>query len=206
MAIESEVIIGKLQSEGIDEKLASGISFETEEALNAWVGTAKTFVEKPKAISDYTVEELKTMADKGELKNVQSLLDKIRTEVAKKVDPSKTDQKKDENPELEALKTKLAQIEAGLESSKTQSALEKRNEYIAEKSKGLESFEVELLKSATPADATNADIDKRIADYRALMVKRGLKGYSTEQSSGKTGLSSDWADSTKKFVESKTKK
>lgn len=203
MAIESEVIIGKLQSEGIDEKLAAGISFETEEALNAWVGTAKTFVTKPKAMSEYTADELKTMADKGELKNVQSLLDKIRTESSKKVEPEK---KGDTNPELEALKAKLAEIQQSIESSTAQTALEKRDAVINAKTKGLEPFEVSLLKSSIKSDATEEDIDKTISDYRALMVKRGLKGYATEQSSGKSGLPSDWSDATKKFVESKQKR
>jgi hypothetical protein len=203
MAIESEVIIGKLQSEGIDEKLAAGISFETEEALNAWVGTAKTFVTKPKAMSEYTADELKTMADKGELKNVQSLLDKIRTESSKKVEPEK---KGDTNPELEALKAKLAEIQQSIESSTAQTALEKRDAVINAKTKGLEPFEVSLLKSSIKSDATEADIDKTISDYRSLMVKRGLKGYATEQSSGKSGLPSDWSDATKKFVESKQKR
>lgn len=203
MAIESEVIIGKLQAEGIDEKLASGISFETEEALDAWVGTAKTFVTKLKSISEYTKEELKTMADKGEFKNLQSLIDGIRGEYSKPKPPIKEGEP---NPELEALKTKLATIEQNIASSNTQSALEKRNAYINEKTKGLDTLEIELLRNAVPAGATNADIDKSIADYRALMVKRGLKGYSTEASSGKGGLSSEWAESTKKFVESKTKK
>jgi len=203
MAIESEVIIGKLQSEGIDEKLAAGISFETEEALNAWVGTAKTFVTKPKAMSEYTADELKTMADKGELKNVQSLLDKIRTESSKKVEPEK---KGDTNPELEALKAKLAEIQQSIESSTAQTALEKRDAVINTKAKGLEPFEISLLKSSIKSDATDADIDKTISDYRSLMVKRGLKGYATEQSSGKSGLPSDWSDATKKFVESKQKR
>lgn len=203
MAIESEVIISKLQSEGIDEKLAAGISFETEEALNAWVGIAKTFVTKPKAMSEYTADELKTMADKGELKNVQSLLDKIRTESSKKVEPEK---KGDTNPELEALKAKLAEIQQSIESSTAQTALEKRDAVINAKTKGLEPFEVSLLKSSIKSDATEADIDKTISDYRALMVKRGLKGYATEQSSGKSGLPSDWSDATKKFVESKQKR
>lgn len=203
MAIESEVIISKLKSEGIDEKLAAGISFETEEALNGWVGVAKTFMEKPKSIGEYTADELKTMADKGELKNVQSLLDKIRTEASKKVEPEK---KGDTNPELEALKAKLVEIQQSIESSTAQTKLEKRDAAINAKAKGLEPFEVSLLKSSIKSDATEEDIDKTISDYRALMVKRGLKGYATEQSSGKVGLSNDWADATKKFVESKQKR
>ena len=77
MAVESSVVIGKLQSEGIDNELATGISFETEEALNAWVGKAKTLLEKPKDISQYTVEELREKADKGEFKNIQSLFHEI---------------------------------------------------------------------------------------------------------------------------------
>lgn len=205
MAIESEVIVSKLKDEGIDEKLASGISFETEEALNEWVSTAKTFVEKPKAINEYTADELKMMADKGELKNVQSLLDKIRTEAAKKTDP-KADPKAEVSPELKAIQDKLDLLMTDVKTTKEEAQKAKFDSYVESKTKGFDPLEVAMLKSSISSTATNAEIDKAVSDYRALMVKRGLRDYGTQTSSG-SGNSSDkeLSDSVKRLKERQDK-
>lgn len=201
MAVESEVIIGKLQSEGIDDKLAAGISFETEEALNAWVGNAKTLLEKPKDISQYTVEELREKADKGEFKNIQSLLDKIRQEGKPKGDP-----KSEPNKELEELKAQFLTMQKSIQQANEQSEQAKHNALIDAKCAGLDPFEVSLLKNSIAKDATEADIEKTVSDYKALMVKRGLKGYGSAAPSNKGGIPSDLSSAIKDFVAERNKK
>lgn len=202
MAVESEVIIGKLQSEGIDDKLAAGISFENEEALNAWVGNAKTLLEKPKDISQYTVEELREKADKGEFKNIQSLLDKIRQEGKGKTEPPKTEP----NKELEELKAQFLTMQKSIQQANEQSEQAKRNALIDAKCAGLDPFEASLLKNSIAKDATEADIEKTVSDYKALMVKRGLKGYGSATPSNKGGIPSDLSSAIKDFVAEKKKK
>ena len=203
--IENEVIVSKLQSEGIDEKLAIGISFETEEALGAWVGAAKTFTTKPKDISEYTVDELKKLADGGTVKHLQALLDKTRTEAIKKP----TEEKPIEiSPELKAMQETLAKILTDNETSKADSQKAKFDAYVETKTKGFDPLEVTMLKASMSSTATNADIDTAVENYRALMVKRGLRSYSSFSSSTKTAgdLDAETSKAIKDFVDKKTTK
>lgn len=204
--IENEVIVNKLQSEGIDEKLAIGISFETEEALSAWVGTAKTFTTKPKDISEYTEDEFKKLADEGKVKTLQSLLDKTRTEARVKIDTVKP--ATEISPDLKAIQDALALITTDLKSTKEEAQKAKFDTYVESKTKGFDPLEVTMLKSSISSTATNADVDKAVENYRALMVKRGLRSYSSEQSSGKPAgaLDADFSKAIKGFVTDKTTK
>lgn len=198
--IENEIVVNKLKEEGIDENLAVGISFESEEALNTWVGTAKTFTAKPKDIKDYTADELKSLADSGSAKNLQSLLDKIR---ANKVEPKPVEV----SPDLKAFQDKLDLIANELKANKEESLKAKFDSYVDAKTKNLDPLEVTMLKSTLPITATSADVDKAVSDYRALMVKRGLKAYSSESASSKSaGLDANFSSAVKDFVTSKTTK
>ena len=206
--IENEVIVSKLQAEGIDEKLAIGISFETEEALGAWVGAAKTFTTKPKDISEYTVDELKKLADGGTVKHLQALLDKTRTEATKVTTTTETKKEAEISPELKAMQETLAKILTDNETSKADSQKAKFDAYVETKTKGFDPLEVTMLKASMSSTATNADIDTAVENYRALMVKRGLRSYSSFSSSTKTAgdLDAETSKAIKDFVDKKTTK
>jgi hypothetical protein len=178
--IENEVIVSKLQSEGIDEKLAIGISFETQEALDAWVGTAKTFTAKPKDITEYTEDELKKLADGGTVKTLQALLDKARS---KPVEVKSTETVV--SPELKAIQDKLDLLMGDIKTTKETTAKAQFDAYVETKTKGFDPLEVTMLKSSLPITATNAEIDAAADKYRQLMVSRRLKSYATSSSSSK---------------------
>ena len=209
--LEPEIIINKLESEGIDKSLASGINFETEEALNSWVGVAKTFVEKPKSIENYTVEELEALLKdpQPKAKGLQRLMDRERTRIKDKL--GKQDPPKDapaESDEAKALRERLEALEAGINQSKETIAAEKRNAFIEKQVAGLDPLEVTLMKNAIPKDATEAEITKQISDYKNLQAKRGLKGYVTAGDGDKKAgeLPADFKSAMSNFVSSKTKK
>ena len=204
--IENEVIVSKLQSEGIDEKLATGIQFETEEALNAWVGTAKTFTTKPRGIEEYNEDELKKLADGGTVKALQALLDKTRAEAKGKPEPPKP--AVEQSPELKAIQDKLDLLMGDIKSTKEATQKATFDAYVETKTKGFDPLEVTMLKSSISSTASKADIDKAVSDYRALMVKRGLRSYSSESSSSKAAgeLDADFSKAIKSFVSDKTTK
>lgn len=202
--IENEVIVSKLQSEGIDEKLAIGISFETQEALDAWVGTAKTFTAKPKDITEYTEDELKKLADGGTVKTLQALLDKARSKPAE----VKTETKVEVSPELAEIKAAIAELNAGMKTTKEEAVKAKFDAYVETKTKGFDPLEVTMLKSSLPVTATSAEIDIAADRYRQLMVSRGLKSYATSSSSSNPAgkLDADFSSAVKSFVTNKTTK
>ena len=114
MAIEKEKITNKLKDEGIDEKFGNGVSFETEEELNKWVDGVKTLMVKPKAIEEYSLEELETILKdpQPKAKGLQAIADKIRTEAKKKYDktPPAEPPKKDEHELPDDIKAKFAEV------------------------------------------------------------------------------------------------
>lgn len=186
--IEDSIIVSKLQAEGIDEKLATGVQFETEEALNAWVGNAKTFVTKPKDISEYNEDELRRLADEGKVKPLQSAFDKIRAEAAAKFKkPDDTN-----NPLLDTIrvmKEEVDALKAGLQVTRQETEAQKFDLTVEKYSQGLDPYEVNLIKSTLSTNSAEADVKKSFEDYRSLMVKRGLTSYKPGDSSekGKTG-------------------
>jgi len=205
--IENEVIVSKLQSEGIDEKLAGGIQFETVEALDAWVGIAKTFTTKPRGIEEYNADELKKLADEGKVKGLQALLDKTRSEAkGKPTDPAKP--ATEVSPELKAIQDALALITTDLKESKESTKKAQFDAYVETKTKGFDPLEVTMLKSSLPITATNAEIDAAADKYRQLMVSRGLKSYATSSSSSNPAgkLDADFSSAVKSFVTDKTTK
>ena len=121
MALEKEKVISKLKSEGIDEKFGEGVNFETEEELDKWVGNAKTLLVKPKALEDYTVDELaeklKVAAPKE--KGLQALADRIRTEASKKKEEKpKPEENHVESDEIKDMKAKIDQLLSDHEAEK----------------------------------------------------------------------------------------
>ena len=177
--LEQETIISKLESEGIDKSLASGINFETEEALNSWVGVAKTFVEKPKSIENYTAEELEALLKdpQPKAKGLQSLMDKERARIREKMGKTEPAKEGEETPEQKALRERLEALEAGMTQSKEEIAAEKRNLLIEKETQGLEEFEVELIKNSIPKDADAQTIKAKVEAYKNMQAKKGLKGY-----------------------------
>jgi len=218
MAIEKEQVIGKLKAEGIDETLGDGISFETEEDLNKWVGKAKTFMDKPKSLKEYTTEELE-----NELKNptptakgLQALADKIRTETRKKLEEK--DKPKDppkETKELpEEIKAKLAEIDqlkAEFEASKKENEQTKKEKSFEElfdlNSKGLEAEDKKYVRATLKIDSSEEDVKKAVAEYKSLAAKRGFKNFGVDSSSHKNKgglpdsykkMATEWAEAEKK--------
>ena len=177
--LEQETIISKLESEGIDKSLASGINFETEEALNSWVGVAKTFVEKPKSIENYTAEELEALLKdpQPKAKGLQSLMDKERARIREKMGKQEPPKEGEETPEQKALRERLEALEAGMTKSKEEIAAEKRNLLIEKETQGLEELEVELIKNSIPKDADAQTIKAKVEAYKNMQAKKGLKGY-----------------------------
>ena len=177
--LEQETIISKLESEGIDKSLASGINFETEEALNSWVGVAKTFVEKPKSIENYTAEELEALLKdpQPKAKGLQSLMDKERARIREKMGKQEPPKEGEETPEQKALRERLEALEAGMTQSKEEIAAEKRNLLIEKETQGLEELEVELIKNSIPNDADAQTIKAKVEAYKNMQAKKGLKGY-----------------------------
>lgn len=207
--LEQETIISKLEEEGIDKSLASGINFETEEALNNWVGVAKTFVEKPKSIENYTAEELEALLKdpQPKAKGLQSLMDKERARIREKME--KQDPQKDgvETPEQKALRERLETLEAGMAQSKEEIAAEKRNLLIEKETQGLEELEVELIKNSIPKDADAQTIKAKVEAYRNMQAKKGLKGYVSAGDGDKKGKEDQLVDeSVKRLLEKKKNK
>ena len=208
--LEQETIISKLESEGIDKSLASGINFETEEALNSWVGVAKTFVEKPKSIENYSAEELEALLrdPQPKAKGLQSLMDKERARIREKMGKQEPPKEGEETPEQKALRERLEALEAGMTQSKEEIAAEKRNLLIEKETQGLEELEVELIKNSIPKDADAQTIKAKVEAYKNMQAKKGLKGYvSAGDGDKKAGeLPADFKSAMSNFVSSKTKK
>lgn len=175
MAVEQEVIDGKLQTEGIDAQLSKGIQFETEEALNEWVGVAKTFVTKPKAIDEYTKEELEEILKNPTptAKGLQGFADALRQKQTKQ-EPPKQPKEVELPEEVKAKLDKLDQFLGQSEKAQKESAF---NAELSKHTNGLDSYEVELIKNKLTVDAKPEDIKKEVEAFRSYMVKKGFDGY-----------------------------
>ena len=193
MALEKEKVISKLKSEGIDEKFGEGVNFETEEELDKWVGNAKTLLVKPKALEDYTVDELaeklKVAAPKE--KGLQALADRIRTEASKKKEETKkeTETKTQESDEIKDLKTKIEQLLSDHKAEKKEREESKKkttfDSLFDKYAKGLEDEDKTYVKATLTADSSEDDIKGAVEKFKALMAKRGFEGYGTSSSTQK---------------------
>ena len=201
--IEESIVVSKLQSEGIDTKFATGVQFETEEALNAWVGNAKTFIAKPKDISEYNEDELRKLADEGKVKSLQSAFDKIRAEASAKSKP-KPDESNPLSDMIKSMKEEVDALKAGLQASMIDTETQKFNSTVEKYANGLDSYEVSLIKSTLSLASPETDIKKAFDDYRERMVKKGLTSYKSGESSekdNKVGLGEGDKASITSFIE-----
>jgi len=203
MALEQTVIEGKLQTEGIDVQLSKGIQFETEEALNEWVGVAKTFVTKPKSIDEYTKDELEEILKNPTptAKGLQGFADSLRQ---KQQQPKPV---KSEYELPEEVKTKLDKFDEFF--SKSEKA-QKESAFNAELSKhttGLDQYEVDLIKNKLSSDSTPEEIKKEAEAFRSYMVKKGFDGYKVGGNAGGSKTDDNSLDeAVQRLLEKKNKK
>ena len=197
MAIEKEKVISKLKEEGIDETLSDGISFETEEDLDKWVGKAKMFVSKPKSLEEYTTEELE-----NELKNptpkakgLQALADKIREDTKKKTNGKKNPDGKDPDKHIELpddIKERLEKfdkLQKEFEDEKKEREASKKMKVFEKlfdaNVKDWDDEDKEYVKATLNVDSSEEDIKKAVAKYKSMMAKRGFTDFGVGSSSKK---------------------
>lgn len=209
MALEKEKVISKLKEEGIDEKFGEGVNFETEEELNSWVGNAKTLLVKPKALEEYTVDELEGLLKVAspKEKGLQALADRIRTETTKKkVEIKDQEPNPAGNEDIKALNDKLDKLLNEREADKKRNTFESTFDKYA---KGLEDVDKSYVKATLSNDSSEDDIKKSVGDYKALMTKRGFEGFGPEDTSkgkGKVSEDKDLEASVKRLLERKKEK
>lgn len=214
MAIEKEKVISKLKEEGIDEKFGNGVSFETEEELNNWVGEAKTLLVKPKSLEDYTADELEALLKdpQPKAKGLQALLDKERNKAKKKTE--KKDGEVGEDDGKDDFKTFMAEAKKRWEKEdkdkETKMKASSFNSLFNAATKGIDEEDKEYIKATLNLDSTEDDIKKAVSKYTAMMTKRGFKdfGISGDGDKGKGDLSKDkaFSDSIKRLLDKKEKK
>jgi len=216
--LEEQKIIDKLKAEGINESISKGLNFETEEALNGWVDNFKTTITKPKSLGDYTKDELKSLADKGEVKNLQSLLDEVRTKAKAKGKPTNEGSTPEDKGEgdndaisqiTKAINDLKEKMESSLNEQKTKSLEEKKNAYIDEHTKGFSALDVSVIKQIMGNDATKEQLDAKIAEFRKERLAQGLDGYASNDNHGGQSngeLDATWKEALKSMKEKKNKK
>lgn len=221
MAIEKEKVISKLKEGGIDEKFGNGVSFETEEELNKWVGDVKTLLVKPKSIEEYTADELEALLKDPQPKarGLQALLDKERDKSKKKVVKKKNDDDKDNDDDEDEVKSKpewkefIEKMNKRMEDEDKEKETNKKtksfNSIFDASTKGFEEEDKEYIKATLNLDSTEDDIKNAVSKYTAMMTKRGFKdfGISGDGDKNKGDLSKDkgFSDSIKRLLEKKEK-
>ena len=208
--VESQIIVDKLKTEGIDENLAKGITFETEEALNEWVGVAKTFATKPKGIEEYTKEEIEAILKEPQpkAKGLQGYFDsmKAKSKAAPAPVPIPTGMEALVET-ITSLKTELESIKSGFDESKKMTAKQLFEAEIGKHTNGLSEYEVKMVKATLSETASTLEIKNAFDTYRSEMSKKGLSGYTLKDANGQTKqLDGSYKDAIKKMVEQKTKK
>ena len=209
--VESQIIVDKLKTEGIDEGLAKGIAFETEEALNEWVGVAKTFATKPKGIEEYTKEEIEAILKEPQpkAKGLQGYFDSMKAK-SKAATASGTSEKSVMETLAEtitSLKAELESIKSGFDESKKMTAKQLFEAEIGKHTNGLSEYEVKMVKATLSETASTLEIKNAFDTYRSEMSKKGLSGYTPKDANGQTKqLDGSYKDAIKKMVEKQTKK
>ena len=86
MAVEQTAIIDAFKNEGLNEGIAEGLNFETDDAMKTWIGKYKEATSfNPESLDKFTPEQLMEMASKRQSKSMQSLVDKLKSDAQKKV-------------------------------------------------------------------------------------------------------------------------
>ena len=87
MAVEQTAIVDAFKNEGLDEGIAEGLNFETDESMKSWIGKYKDSTSfHPESLDKFTPEQLIEMANKRQSKSMQSLIDKLKDDAKKKVE------------------------------------------------------------------------------------------------------------------------
>ncbi|MFA6727828.1 MAG: hypothetical protein WCS17_06395, partial [Prevotella sp.] len=115
--LTKEEVDSKLKEEGVDEKLGTGVQFESAEELNSWIGNIKTVITKPKSINDYTTEEFEELMKdpQPKAKGLQAFLDKERTKVLKKAKETNGVEKKGTEVSTDEADPVIAELKRELE-------------------------------------------------------------------------------------------
>ena len=203
MPLESEVIVGKLKEEGISETLATGLNFETDDELVAWVGEFKNAMPQVKSIEQYTKEEIEELAKdpafKG-AKGLQGFIDSVRAKANQKtIEPLKPKPVVAELPEeLKSQLEDLATIKAEL-------AAEKFTKTVSSKAKaaGLDEKSIAKVLKMVKVGDDDAKIDAEISEMKDFLNEMGVKAMGT---SGGGGLNGTKATATLKKIAEKNKK
>lgn len=203
MALESTVIVDKLKEEGINESLAVGLSFETEENLTSWVNTFKTAIPQTKDIKDYTKDELEELAKDPQFKGakgLQGFIDSIRSR-SKPSNPP-TNPPSDEPPAwAKAISEKLEKLE-------TQKQIESFESIVSKlgKEEGLSDVHIARVKKSLGKDATEAQIKAEVKAYKAELIEAGIANFgSPGGGSGKNSGNVDLEKATKAWAEQQKK-
>jgi len=211
MPIENDVIVNELKTQGIDEKLGKGLSFETDADLSEWVESYKSVLPTPnKKIEDYTKEEIEELAKDPQFKGAKGLqgyFDSIRQ---KPIPPVKPDLKKvepkDEKPlwaiELEEKITKqqtiLDENKAKDEAAKNKiAAINSIKSFKIEKD-----YDINTVLANVGSDFSDANIKKHSEAHIAHLTALGIKHIPGVSNSANDG---QLKDATKKFAEKRRK-
>lgn len=216
MALEKEKITGKLKEEGIDEKFGTGVSFETEEELNTWVDNIKTLTVKPKAIEEYTAEEIEAILNNPQptAKGLQSAMDKKLADAKKRLedknkknDPPKAEIPDELKTEIEELKKLREDLKADKEEREKSKKKESFNALFDKHTKNLDADDKVYIGAVLNTESTEDDIKKAVADYKASMAKKGFKGYgsSSDGKGGEENEDKDMEASIKRLLEKNKK-
>ena len=168
--------LSTVNSRGYRRQLSKGIQFETEEALNEWVGVAKTFVTKPKAIDEYTKEELEEILKNPTptAKGLQGFADALRQKLTKQ-EPPKQPKEVELPEEVKAKLDKLDQFLGQSEKAQKESAF---NAELSKHTNGLDSYEVELIKNKLTVDAKPRRHQERSGSFSFLYGQERFCGQS----------------------------
>ena len=203
MPLGNEVIAGKLKEEGISETLATGLNFETDDELVAWVGEFKNAMPQVKSIEQYTKEEIEELAKdpafKG-AKGLQGFIDSVRAKANQKtIEPLKPKPAVAELPEeLKSQLEDLATIKAEL-------AAERFTKTVSSKAKaaGLDEKSIAKVLKMVKVGDDDAKIDAEISEMKDFLNEMGVKAMGT---SGGGGINGTKATATLKKIAEKNKK
>ena len=104
-----------------------------------------------------------------------------------------------------ALKKELEDDKKEREEAKKTHSFE---ETFSKQAKGLDDADKKYVKATLKIDASEDDIKKAVSDYKAMLAKRGFKGFGTDGTSKKTTGESDddLEKSVKRMLDKKNKK
>jgi len=204
--LTKEEVDSKLKEEGVDEKLGTGVQFESAEELNSWIGNIKTVITKPKSINDYTTEEFEELMKdpQPKAKGLQAFLDKERTKVLKKVKETNGVEKKsaegspdEADPVISELKRELEEnnrtvkeIKENLENEKKE---QRFNSIFSKYTKNFEEDDKVYVKAVLKIDSSEEDIKREVDKYTSRAAKRGFNGFGID-GGGKKGKDFDLSD------------